>query len=108
MKDQPAPVLTLRDSDMTIRVPVGARFAVELPENPTTGYRWKLECTDSCRMLGSAFTAGSGVGSAGKRIFELVIDVPGEHGVRAALRRPWEPPERAIERFAAQLVAYAP
>jgi inhibitor of cysteine peptidase len=110
--------LTQADDGRAIDLVVGAVVRIELPENPTTGYRWALgEIDDAVVALrgehyrgpkagdGDGDSDGSGdlAGGGGLRVVELAAVGAGLTSVAAQLRRAWEPPDAAIARFAVVL-----
>jgi inhibitor of cysteine peptidase len=93
-------VLTKVDDGGVVAVAVGERIAIELPENPTTGYRWQLEGDAGIVVVSGVHTpASGGVGGGGVRRFVLYADRPGQLGVRAKLWRAWSGEGSVLERF---------
>ena len=75
-------------------VPVGRELQVEIPENPTTGYRWELraEPHSAIEILKDEFSRKSaGVGAGGIRIWTIKLKEPASVHLEALLRQPWEP-----------------
>jgi inhibitor of cysteine peptidase len=94
------PVFSASHNGQTVAVGVGETLTLRLPENPTTGYRWKVESFGSLRPIGDTHERGSASpGSTGERSFQWVA-TPGVHLLALALRREWEPSDQALERFA--------
>jgi inhibitor of cysteine peptidase len=61
----------------TADVLVGEQFQVQLSENPTTGYRWRLRSIEraACRVVQDAFeTSQSGYGGGGTRRWTFAAD----------------------------------
>src|ERR1700692_3571718 len=58
-----------KDNGKTVEIPVGARFCIELEENPTTGYKWSVPAFDEkCLVLKSDQyppSKGTGIGRVG-------------------------------------------
>ena len=68
---------------------VGGTVNLALPENPTTGYRWRL--TGPLEVVSDEFfPSGTTPGAAGERVFVLRVARAGRHEVLAELARPWE------------------
>ncbi|WP_459719194.1 protease inhibitor I42 family protein [Actinophytocola sp. KF-1] len=68
---------------------VGGTVNLALPENPTTGYRWRL--TGPLEVVSDDFfPSGTTPGAAGERVFVLRVTRAGRHEVLAELARPWE------------------
>ncbi len=83
-----------------VTVPTQQAFEIHLRENPTTGYRWQLDLDDGVALMSSDYTPShpGNFGGGGLRRFVLSADRPGEFGIRAILRRKWEPEAAAVER----------
>jgi len=91
------------DRSSTVSVPLSEEVVLELEENPTTGYRWTIETTgDAVKELASTYTPSpaAGIGGGGRRIVRFLATRPGTTSIRAALRRPWEQPDRSINQYA--------
>jgi len=92
---------------------VGDRVRIELPETPSTGYRWAIDpagpMPSGLTLVGDRFehAAGDRIGGAGVRSFTLSVIEPGKHHLRVGRSRPWERENAAIESFAIDLVTYA-
>jgi inhibitor of cysteine peptidase len=84
----------------TVRLRVGASTVVPLSENPSTGYRWRLD-TAASRNLAIVTVADAGfappdtggrplVGAPGQRRFRITARSPGTAVAAFAYARPWE------------------
>ena len=84
---------TAADGGSRQTVEVGARFAVELAENPTTGYRWHAEAADPGLLtVGDEFTAGGAArGAPGTRRLVFEPRAAGTFELRLRQYRSWEP-----------------
>lgn len=84
-----------------ITVPTQQAFEIHLRENPTTGYRWQLDLDEGVALISRHFMPSRPdiSGAGGVRRFVLSVDRPGDFGIRAILRREWEPEGSAIERL---------
>jgi inhibitor of cysteine peptidase len=53
-----------KDNGALVQVPRGSKVTIELPENPTTGYRWAINCIDEVHLVpeGDVFLIGEQVG----------------------------------------------
>lgn len=81
------------DSNRTIAVRIGETFAVELEENPSTGYRWQETCDNSfVEVVSDSFVPPARVlvGAPGKRVFEFKALKTGDGAITLVLQRPWE------------------
>lgn len=83
-----------------VTVPTQQAFEIHLRENPSTGYRWQLNLDEGVALISSDFMpsqAGT-FGAGGLRRFVLSADRAGDFGIRAILRREWEPEGSEVER----------
>ncbi len=84
----------------TIEIGVGEVFAVELEENPTTGYRWAFTADAGVDVVSSSYAvnAGGGVGGAGVRQFQFRAGTQGRFVIHGSLIRSWQGDASAIKR----------
>lgn len=72
-----------------------------LEENMSTGYGWEVGAVDSSvvELIESTYTEAPGMamGRGGTRILRFVARSPGSQEIHLRLRRPWDPPDRALE-----------
>jgi predicted secreted protein len=85
---------TEADNGKTGDITLNTRFAIELPENPTTGFTWNATLSPGLGLRSSDYrqnpaTAGM-AGAGGTRLWIITAQDPGEHTFSAAYRRPWE------------------
>jgi inhibitor of cysteine peptidase len=92
-------VFTASACGTIIDVPASLPFAVELEENPTTGYRWDFEADPGLEVISSVFTPGQagGAGAGGSRQLQLRADGPGQFMLRGKLWRSWAGEQSAIQ-----------
>ena len=100
-------VLTRADNNRTAELRVGERLKVRLPENPTTGFTWAIDETNS-RLLaldGTEFTEPTegSIGARGQRIFTFTTLQPGEVALKLKYWRFWEGDGSTTERYAITL-----
>jgi len=66
-------VFNEKDNGGLVQVPRGSKVTVELPENPATGHRWKIDSIDELFLVpeGDIFLTGHqvGYGAGGVRKF---------------------------------------
>jgi inhibitor of cysteine peptidase len=98
--------LTINDNDKTVEAQMGDSIVIELPENPTTGYRWTFDVKEGAGMAyladsRYAVATGSGIGGGGMRTFIIKIQSSGIATIDMKLRQQWEPESEAIDRFKA-------
>lgn len=83
---------------------VGETIVVALPENPTTGYRWRIEREPREATVVALYEPASlAAGGAGVRTFELTFALPGRYVLVFHLVRAWEDISRAIDQHTTQL-----
>jgi inhibitor of cysteine peptidase len=88
------------DNGRTVSVAKGQLVVLQLPENPTTGYRWVAAAHSSFELVSTTYTLGSsGIGAGGVRRFEWLATAPGRHELLLLHRQEWEPPGKEIGRF---------
>ncbi|WP_184811250.1 protease inhibitor I42 family protein [Actinophytocola algeriensis] len=77
---------------------VGGTVTLALPENPATGFRWRL--TSPLAVVSDEyFPSGTAPGGAGERVFVLLVAAAGRHEVLAELTRPWESTVKDVRTF---------
>jgi predicted secreted protein len=103
-------VLTLSQADSGSRrtVTVGDRVAIELAENPTTGYRWQVDVDAAkARVVDDEFRSDSdAMGAPGRRLLTFDVLQAGEIDLRLHYARSWDM-ENAEGEFAVTLQATA-
>jgi inhibitor of cysteine peptidase len=86
--------LTQSSNGSTVQAHEGDTLVLELPENPTTGYRWNLTSHDEIlRLSGDSFqpSGSQGAGGGGIRTLRFIIGHSGDTELGLALVRPWQP-----------------
>lgn len=85
-------VLDEETNESTVVVKLNSRFALELAENPSTGYAWNLTTTDGLRVVSDEFVPpGTGVvGAAGTHRWEIEAVAEELQGIEGVYRRPSE------------------
>ena len=76
----------------TTRIAQGTMFAIALPENPSTGYTWKLQPlgVPAVGLIGERFVPASGEGQPGEggtRVMTFATLSPGTAVIDLTLRR---------------------
>ncbi len=78
-------------------------FFVELEENPSTGYVWKLENPDKFTVLKQELPFGLNpsetIGRTVRKIWHIKANELGEHTIHFTLRRPWEKNSKPIKEY---------
>jgi len=81
----------------TVEVAQGDYFRIELPENPTTGFRWSVEEREGQGLVIEKSDFRPGIqssdvaGAGGIRRFVFRSTVPGEMTLLLVNRQPWAP-----------------
>jgi putative hemolysin/predicted secreted protein len=90
-------MVTLTDAEngKTTDIAQGTRFAVQLKENPTTGFEWNATVTSGLAIESSDYqmdkAAEGMVGVGGTRTWVIVAKDVGTQKFSAVYRRSWEP-----------------
>jgi inhibitor of cysteine peptidase len=85
--------LTEGDSGKVVDIPQGHIITIQLPENPTTGFRWAVDKRDDQVVViehDDYTSTGAGIGSGGTHTFTLKAVRPGSAQFRLKLWREWE------------------
>ena len=96
--------LTLTEAQDGSTVPAqGAdTVVVELPESPTTGFRWSVDNgEEALEPTDASFrpAAGGGLGGGGTRVFRYEIPAKRRSHIRLKLWRAWEGERSVTRRF---------
>jgi predicted secreted protein/putative hemolysin len=90
-------MVTLTDTDngKTEDIAQGTRFAIQLKENPTTGFGWNATVSSGLEIQSSDYqqdkAAEGMVGVGGTRTWVIVANDLGTQKFSASYRRSWEP-----------------
>ena len=91
------------DRGSSVDVRRGDAIVVELPEKPTTGYRWAVHRIDSdvVALEASDFRSppGAAMGASGQRSLLFRVTGEGRSDVELKLWRDWEGEDSAIDRY---------
>ena len=86
---------TKTDNGSTADIAADTRFAVQLEENPTTGFSWNASTSSGLSILSSDYQvkehAEGMVGVGGTRTWILKATGSGDQTFSAVYRRSWEP-----------------
>jgi inhibitor of cysteine peptidase len=87
-------------------IPKGESFEISLPENPTTGFTWKITANGEpvSKMMGDDFHLGAGVGGPGVHIWRFRTIDTGESEIKMMLQRSWGPPAEPEQSFTLRVV----
>jgi inhibitor of cysteine peptidase len=96
-----AKIATVTNAGQSIELSAGEVLLVQLPETPTSGFRWEIEPVSGLALLSSSFQPGTSptAGGGGNRIFELQLLQIGETHLRAKLWREWAGESSIRQRF---------
>lgn len=94
-------VVTCQDQGHILEAHPSDMIVFRLEENLTTGYGWEVETVEGpvVEFIESTYVEATGMamGRSGTRVIRLVAKSPGNQVVRLQLRRPWDPPDRALK-----------
>ena len=86
-----------------IEVVYNSRVILQLPENPSTGYRWELKPLndETLKLQGDTYQAPNTItmGAGGTRVFEFIAQSPGTVYLNLHLKKPWDSVSEATEVF---------
>ncbi len=93
----PAGAQAVSQSNETIALSVGASDTIALRENPSTGYQWQVDTTESSNLVivrvtdaGYQAVQGGQMGAAGSHWWRIEGRAPGTARIVFAYLRPWE------------------
>jgi inhibitor of cysteine peptidase len=94
-------LLSAADSGKEVPVAVGETIEIDLAENPTTGYRWRLDASPGAviRHVSDSFQAGKKPGEEGMHRWILRAANAGGGKILGQYRRRWapdDPPTRTL------------
>jgi inhibitor of cysteine peptidase len=87
-------VIDQTQNNASVEIAVGDSLRVQLSENPTTGYRWRLltNATPALHMVQDDFEASaSEPGGGGIKFWTFAAERPGTVALRMELLRSWQP-----------------
>lgn len=88
------PAFTEADNGTEIRIEKGTVFTLKLPENPTTGYSWKLEQSEGLSLVRDEYIQDEApqgmVGVGGVHVWEIKATAGESQQINAVYIRPWE------------------
>ena len=84
----------------------GESFEISLPENPATGFRWKITATGEpiSKMTGEDFHPSAGVGGQGIHCWRFRTIQAGESEIAMVLQRSWKAPAKSARSFTLRVV----
>ncbi|HEY9628009.1 MAG TPA: protease inhibitor I42 family protein [Coleofasciculaceae cyanobacterium] len=94
--------VTAADSGKSLEVSSGDTLSLQLPENPTTGYRWAVQSPENqnLELQSSEFSPpSSGIGGSGQRVFTFRAKSSGTANLQLKEWREWEGDRSILNRF---------
>ncbi len=95
--------LTEADAGKTIQAHTGDQILIQLSANPTTGYSWTIDKTDTTilALQRETYTPSPGglVGSGGTTVFTFTAQHPGTVQLQLKYWRSWEGDSSIIKRY---------
>lgn len=94
--------VTAADSGKSLEVSSGDTLSLQLPENPTTGYRWAVQSPENqnLELQSSEFSPpSSGIGGSGQRVFTFRAKSSGTATLQLKEWREWEGDRSILNRF---------
>jgi predicted secreted protein len=94
-------VVTRQDQCRVFEADQNDVILFRLEENLTTGFGWEMETVEGSAvdLIESTYVEakGAAIGRGGTRVLRFEARSPGIQKIRLQLRRPWDPPEKALE-----------
>jgi inhibitor of cysteine peptidase len=97
---------TASEKGKSAKLPKGESFEISLPENPTTGFRWKITAAGepASKMIDEDFHPGAPVGGQGVHTWRFRAVQQGESEIRMVLQRSWETPAEPAQAFTLRVI----
>jgi len=95
------------DDGRVLKLKTGREMELRLPENPTTGYRWRVvkEGEPVCVLMGTDFKAGTRPGEPGVHIRRYRVVGPGQATLKLAYTRTWESADSTARTFCLKVLS---
>ena len=97
-----------KDNPRSVSVSRGGALTINLNENPTTGFNWRMQFgpEDILTLEADDFLPGSGdgVGGGGIRRFKFRATAAGRAAIHARYRRSWDPEGKFAREFALEVL----
>jgi inhibitor of cysteine peptidase len=98
-------ILNYQDRGSTVNVEAQSLVIVNLEENPSTGYMWKVETAEGLEIISDSFEKESNaLGATGMRTFQFRASESGSHNLSIKKWRKWEGETSIIDCFYAIIV----
>ena len=92
---------TASDNGKSAALQEGETFEISLPENPATGFQWKITAAGepASKLIDEDFHPGDHVGGQGVHAWRFRAVRQGESVIKMDLRRSWEAPAEPTQSF---------
>jgi inhibitor of cysteine peptidase len=97
-------ILNEQDFERTVKIEPGEVINIRLKENPTTGYRWRMETESEMQQMNDRFSTEETIGATGVHEFQFSSRNPGTYELRFKKWREWEGEGSVIDRFAVKII----
>ncbi len=85
--------ITQNSGNESIQVSAGDTIRLQLPESPTTGFRWEIKAydKDNLKLMKDEFilNAPTGIGGGGIRIFEFIVNKKTQGAIQLENKQNW-------------------
>jgi inhibitor of cysteine peptidase len=97
---------TASNSGESVELPNNEAFEISLPENPTTGFRWKIAANGEpvSKVTDDDFHPAAGVGGEGVRRWRFRTIKAGNAEIGMVLERSWGAPAEPPRTFTLRVV----
>jgi inhibitor of cysteine peptidase len=97
---------TASQTGRSVNLRKGESFEISLPENPTTGFRWKITAAGepASAMTDEDFHPDARVGGSGIHAWRFRAVQQGESEIRMVLQRSWETPAEPAQAFTLRVI----
>jgi inhibitor of cysteine peptidase len=101
--------LNERDHRRKVETRVGHEIELRLPENPTSGHRWRLVTSGEsvCSLVSDEFEPGRQPGQPGVHLWRFRIIAAGSGRVELAYSRRWQGDAPAADTFSLEVKSEA-
>jgi len=97
---------TASETGESAEIPKGQSFEISLPENPATGFRWKITATGEpvSTLTSEEFHPSAGAGGQGMHRWRFRTVHAGQSEIGMVLQRSWETPAEPAQTFSLRVV----
>lgn len=87
----------------SVSLRVGEILELRLPENPTTGFRWRLEEHSGTTIVDDTLNAGAIPGQGGQRTLRFKMSAPGTYEIALRYQRRADIADQTAQSFRVSL-----